>query len=267
MMRRKNFPISNMNSNTKFLFLFFLTGVSCGSSLAAANPTSPALELLAHRVDEDERKLADWPELARYRDDNAHTPAPRPGENRVVFLGDSITDFWGRGVERGKFFPGKPYVNRGISAQTTAQMLLRFRADVVALKPRVVIILAGTNDIAGNTGPATDGMIEDNLASMSEIAQANGIKVVLSSLLPVNDLFYADETESRPQRRIRAINDWLRDYAAVKGFAYLDYYSVFADANGLMKPDLSNDGLHPNTRGYRLMESLAQQAIDQALRR
>ncbi|HEX7916733.1 SGNH/GDSL hydrolase family protein [Rudaea sp.] len=250
----------------KLLFLLFLTWLACGPCLAQASQASPALELLARRVDEDEKKLSDWAELARYRNDNAHLPAPRPGESRVVFLGDSITDFWGRGVERGTFFPGKPYVNRGISTQTTAQMLVRFRADVAALKPRVVVILAGTNDIAGNTGPATDGMIEDNLASMSEIAQANGIKVVLSSLLPVNDLFYPNETESRPQQRIRAINNWLRDYAAVKGFAYLDYYGVFVDANGLMKPDLSNDGLHPNTRGYRLMESLAQQAIDQALR-
>jgi len=250
----------------KFFFLLFLTWVSCGPPLAQANQTSPALELLARRIDEDEKKLADWPELARYRDDNAHLSAPRPGENRVVFLGDSITDFWGRGVERGTFFPGKPYINRGITKQTTAQILVRFRADVVALKPRAVVILAGTNDIAGNTGPATDGMIEDNLASMADMAQTNGIKVVLSSLLPVNDLFYPDETESRPLQRINAINRWLRDYAAAKGLVYLDYYSVFADANGLMKPDLSNDGLHPNTRGYRLMESLAQQAIDQALR-
>ena len=250
----------------KFLFTLFLTSLVCSFSLAHASQASPALELLAHRVDEDERKLSDWPELAKYRDDNVRLSAPRPGENRVVFLGDSITDFWGRGVERGTFFPGKPYINRGITTQTTAQILVRFRADVVALKPRAVVILAGTNDIAGNTGPATDGMIEDNLASMSDMAQANGIKVVLSSLLPVNNLFYPDETESRPLQRISAINRWLRNYAVTKGFTYIDYYSVFADENGLMKPDLSNDGLHPNTRGYRLMESLAQQAIDQALR-
>ena len=250
----------------KFLFLFFLAYASCDVAFAQTNQRSYALELLAHRVDEDENKLSDWAGFANYRDDNARLPAPRPSENRVVFLGDSITDFWGRGIDRGTFFPGKPYINRGIRTQTTAQILLRFRADVVALKPRVVVILAGTNDIAGNTGPATDGMVEDNLASMSELAQANGIKVVLSSLLPVNDLFNPQETTNRPLQRIRAINHWLRDYAAAKGFQYLDYYSALADANGLMKPDLSNDGLHPNSRGYQLMEPLAQQAIDQVLR-
>jgi lysophospholipase L1-like esterase len=245
------------------LALFFLVILPAA---AQQDEPSPSLGILAQRVDQDERWLADWPQLARYREENIHTPAPAAGETRVVFMGDSITDFWGRGPDRGVFFPGKPYFNRGIGGQTTPQMLVRFRADVIALHPRVVVILAGTNDIAGNTGKATQAMIEDNIASMCDLARANDIKVVLSSLLPVNDLVYPDETTQRPPARIRELNDWLRQYAGLKGFVYLDYYSALVDNNGALNPSLSNDGLHPNSKGYAVMAPLAQRAIDQALR-
>jgi lysophospholipase L1-like esterase len=181
-------------------------------------------------------------------------------------MGDSITDWWGRDADHGTFFPGKPYVNRGISGQTTAQMLVRFRADVVALKPRAVVILAGTNDIAGNTGAATDAMIEDNVASMCEIAVANGIRVAIASILPVNERQDARATQARPPARIRAINDWLRAYAATRRFAYIDYHAAMAGPDGLLRAELSDDGLHPNTTGYAVMAPLAQRAIDQALR-
>lgn len=238
-------------------------------ALAFSQPadTSPSLQLLAKQFDVDERKLLDWPELARYRQENTLVAPPKAGESRVVFMGDSITDFWGRGPDRGDFFPGKPYINRGISGQTTAQMLLRFRADVIALHPRAVVILAGTNDIAGNTGPATPGMIEDNLASMCELAKAANIKVILSSVLPINNLYNAHESERRPPERIRELNDWLQAYARREGFVYLDYYGAFADEAGRMKKDLASDGLHPNSQGYAIMGPLAQRAIDAALKR
>jgi lysophospholipase L1-like esterase len=227
-------------------------------------PVSPSLSILIQHLDEAERRLADWPQLARYRDDNARLAAPAANEARVVFLGDSITDGWGRGSDNGVFFPGKPYVNRGISGQTTAQMLIRFRADVIALKPRVVVILAGTNDIAGNTGPATLGMIEDNLASMTELAQANAIKVVLASVLPVNDAS-SPQTDNHPPQKIRELNAWIKDYAQRKALVYLDYYSAMLDASSELKKELSGDGLHPNSAGYAVMMPLAQRAIEQAL--
>lgn len=148
-----------------------------------------------------QRTLQDWPNLARYRADNEKLAAPAPGERRVVFMGDSITDAWGR--RGGTFFPGKPYVNRGISGQTTPQMLIRFRPDVIALKPAAVVILAGTNDIAGNTGPMTLEMIEDNIASMIQLAKANGIKVVLSSVMPVCDYHRPRWPAAHPRRSSR----------------------------------------------------------------
>ena len=208
------------------------------------------------------RTLEDWPNLARYRAANAALAAPAAGEDRVVFMGDSITDAWGR--RYGKFFPGKPYVNRGISGQTTPQMLIRFRPDVIALKPKAVVILAGTNDIAGNTGPMTLEEIEGNLISMAELAGANGIKVVLSSVMPVCD-YIRPQTERRPPAKILALNQWIKDYAARNRLVYLDYYSVMVDDSGMLKKEITNDGLHPNDAGYELIEPLAAKAISQAL--
>jgi lysophospholipase L1-like esterase len=199
----------------------------------------------------------DWANLARYREANTTLGPPAPGERRVVFMGNSITDGWARYF--GEEFPGKPYVGRGISGQTTPQMLVRFRQDVIALKPAVVVILAGTNDIAGNTGPSTLEMIEDNLASMSELAQANGIKVVLASVLPVYD--YPWKPGLEPAQKIITLNTWIRQYAAAHGAVYLDYHSAMADARQGMRKELSSDGVHPNEAGYRVMAPLAEAAI------
>jgi len=231
---------------------------------ATAQADDPSRLLAAQQ-----RLLNDWPNLARYRDDNAKLEAPADGQPRVVFMGDSITDAWGRrlGVS---FFAGKPYVNRGISGQTTPQMLIRFRPDVVDLKPKVVVILAGTNDIAGNTGPMSDEEISANLMSMAEIAEANGIKVVFSSILPVSAYHTApngiSQTQQRPMTRIRALNDWMKTYAAAEKHTYLDYFSAMADAQGLLKTELSADDLHPNAAGYAVMGPLAEAAIKDALR-
>lgn len=222
---------------------------------------SPSLQALAERLDADEKLLADWPNLARYRDENARVGAPKPGESRVVFLGDSITDAWGR--DAGEFFPGKPYVNRGIGGQTTPQMLVRFSQDVVALRPRVVVVLAGTNDIAGNTGPATPRMIEDDLAAMAAIARQNGIKIVFASILPTAR--YPWRTSVRPVDAIREINAWLKAYCARAGLVYLDYYSAMVGADGGLRAGLSGDGVHPNGAGYAVMAPLAQKAVEQAL--
>jgi lysophospholipase L1-like esterase len=227
-----------------------------------ASTDTPGMSQLQAQLQQAQDKLKDWPNLSRYRDANAQVPPPAPEENRVVFMGDSITDGWGG--KYGKFFPGKPYINRGISGQTTPQMLIRFRPDVIALRPKAVVILAGTNDIAGNTGPTTLETIEDNLVSMSELARANGIRVVLASLLPVCD-YIKPQTPRRPTEKILALNAWMRDYAAKNGFIYLDYYSATLDDNKMFKQELTYDGLHPNDAGYEVMRPLAEKAIGAAL--
>jgi len=215
--------------------------------------------------------LGDWPNLGRYRDANALLPPPAKGEARVVFMGDSITDNWDN-EDFGGFFPGRPYVNRGIGGQTTPQMLVRFRPDVIALQPKAVVILAGTNDIAGNAGVMPLSAVEDNLASMAELAKAHGIRVVLASVLPVDDGDRDREgqpltrTRCRPPEPIAALNRWLRDYAAAHGGVYLDYAAALADEKGMLKADLSEDGLHPNAKGYALMAPLAEKAIAAALK-
>jgi lysophospholipase L1-like esterase len=207
--------------------------------------------------------MNDYGELARYRAANAALPAPAAGENRVVFFGDSITDGW----PIAEYFPGKPYVNRGIGGQTTSQMLVRFREDVIALQPKVVVILAGTNDIAGNTGPISLDDIEANYASIAELANAHKIRVVYSSVLPVHN--YTLESKEffaqRSPEKILALNVWLKDYCAAHGCVYLDYFSALADDKGLMKKDLAGDGLHPNAAGYKIMAPLAEAAIAKAL--
>ena len=201
----------------------------------------------------------DWAYLKRYQQENAQLT---PSNDRVVFMGNSITEGWAKLFPT--LFPGKPYVGRGISGQTTPQMLVRFRQDVIALKPKVVVILAGTNDIAGNTGPSTIEMIEDNLASMTEVAQANGIRVVLSSVLPVYDYSWKPGLEPAP--KIMALNARMNEFAARGGAIYLDYHSAMQDERHGMKADLAYDGVHPNEAGYRKMAPLAERAIQQALR-
>jgi lysophospholipase L1-like esterase len=204
----------------------------------------------------------DWPELGKHAAANATLPAPAPGEDRVVFMGNSITESWG--PQFSGMFPGMPYINRGIGGQTTPQMLVRFRQDVIALKPKVVVILAGTNDIAGNTGPSTVEMIEDNLASMAELATANGIRVVLASVLPADR--YSWKPELRPGPIIVALNAWMKDDAGRRGLVYLDYHSAMANEVQGMRSELSGDGVHPNEAGYRLMAPLTELAIREALR-
>lgn len=216
--------------------------------------------------------LADWPNLARYRDANARLAPPAKGEDRVVFLGDSITEGWADGPAGG-FFPGRPYVNRGISGQTTPQMLVRFRPDVIALQPKAVVILAGTNDIAGNTGVMPLAAVEDNLATMAELARAHRIRVVLCSVLPVDDGDRdaqgqpLNRTRCRPPAAIAELNRWLRGYAEAHGHVYLDYTAAVADEKGMLRADLSEDGLHPNAKGYAMMAPLAEKAITAALGR
>jgi lysophospholipase L1-like esterase len=241
----------------------------CAASMAFAQAQAPAaadapLDAVKLKTDLDRatRTLQDWPALKRYHDANTTVTAPAAGEERVVFMGDSITDGWGK--RYGQFFPGKPYINRGISGQTTPQMLIRFRPDVIALKPKVVVILAGTNDIAANTGPSTLEMIEDNMSSMVDLAQKNGIKVVLSSVMPVCD-YIQNQTTRRPNEKIIALNKWLKDYAAGHDAIYLDYFTPMLDDKGVFKQDLTYDGLHPNSAGYEVMMPLAQKAIDKAL--
>jgi len=207
------------------------------------------------------QQAQDWPNLQRYRQANDSLRAPAANERRVVFMGNSITDSWSKFFPQ--MFPGKPYVGRGISGQTTPQMLVRFRQDVIALKPAVVVILAGTNDIAGNTGPSTLEMIEDNLMSMTELARANGIRVVLSSVLPVFD--YPWKRGLEPAPKIVALNAWIKSYAARVGAVYLDYHSAMADERQGLRADLTTDGVHPNEAGYRIMAPLAERAIAQAL--
>jgi lysophospholipase L1-like esterase len=217
----------------------------------------------ANRLPAQAPAATDWPNLAKYAQANGTLPPPVAGENRVVFMGNSITEGWAASFD--KLFPGKPYVGRGISGQTTPQMLVRFRQDVVALKPKVVVILGGTNDIAGNTGPSTLEMIEDNLASMTEIAQANHIRVVLVSVLPVFDYPWRRGLEPAP--KIVALNAWLKQYASKVGVVYLDLHSAMKDARDGMRPELSGDGVHPNAAGFALMSPLTDRAIAEALRR
>lgn len=254
-------------------FFVLLAGVAIASAQSATpspSPTDPCAEVTARATRADTR-LRDWPALARYHNVNATTATPTKDEQRVVFMGDSITDSWDD-PKYGGFFPGKPYIDRGISGQTTPQMLIRFRPDVIALQPKVVVILAGTNDIAGNTGPTTLAAIEDNLSSMFDLAHANGIRVVFASLLPISDYDKNKDgqaiirSKQRPPEQITSLNAWMKRYAAAHGGIYLDYYSAMADDKGFLKEELSDDGLHPNQKGYDVMAPLAEQAIASALK-
>jgi lysophospholipase L1-like esterase len=202
-------------------------------------------------------------ELERYRAADAALAPPAAKEDRVVFLGDSITDYW----KLADNFPGKPYINRGVDGQTTPQMLVRFRQDVIDLQPKVLLVLAGTNDIAGVTGPARNEEIEANYASMAELARVHHIRVVFASLLPAHN--YTQEAKEsfalRPRERILALNTWLKDYCVKNGLVYLDYFSALVDTQRMLRRDLSDDGLHPNAAGYKIMAPLADKAIALAL--
>ena len=237
--------------------------VRAAAALALLAAGAAAQDSALERQVEFQRKLLmDWAGLNHYGSEDAELRPPAPNENRVVFLGDEITENWGSG--KAAFFPGKPYLNRGIARQTTPQMLVRFRQDVIALKPKVVVIQAGSNDLAGTMGPATEGTIAENLISMVELAKFNGIRVVLASVTPVCDCF-TNITARRPQGKIISLNGWIKGYAARSGSVYLDYYSAMADGRNLKK-ELTVDGLLPNDAGYNVMAPLAVEAIAQALR-
>ena len=237
---------------------------------AAPAPTGPEMAAALKSLLANDARLRDWAQLGRYRDQNRTLGQPAAGEPRVVFMGDSITDAWPQ--ERfGDFFTkNKSYVGRGISGQTTPQMLIRFRPDVIDLQPKAVVILAGTNDIAGNTGPMSNDDIQNNMMSMVELAKAHRIKVILSSITPTSNYHVGPtgvpQTQTRPMDRIRAINDWMKKYAASEGHTYLDYFSAMLDQSGLLRTELSGDDLHPNAQGYAIMAPLADAAIKQALR-
>jgi lysophospholipase L1-like esterase len=225
----------------------------------APRPAATAEQQLAAA----QAKLMDWAQLGRYTAENAALPAPAAGEQRVVFYGDSITDGWGRRPNTGTFFPGKPYVNRGISGQTTPQMVVRFHQDVVDLHPKVVLILAATNDVAENTGPMTPEMTMDNFRAMVEMARANDIKPVIASIPPAGDFPWKQGLDPAP--KIRALNARLEAWCKSEGIVWVDYYSALADEHGAMKPGLSIDGVHPTAAGYALMGPLAEAGIAKAL--
>ena len=240
--------------------------VSSAQEPAPSIPTTGSPSLDQYRASRIAIYTDDFGELKRYRAADAALALPAAKENRVVFLGDSITDYW----KLADYFPGRPYVvvNRGIDGQTTSQMLVRFRQDVIDLHPAVLVVLAGTNDVAGVTGPARNEDIEANYASMAELARVHHIRVVFASLLPVNN--YTDDAKEsfalRPRERILALNAWIKDYCAKNGLVYLDYFSAMVDDKGMLRHELSDEGLHPNTAGYKVMAPLAEKAIAQALR-
>jgi lysophospholipase L1-like esterase len=239
--------------------------LSCG---AARSGTAPSTSAAARHLEEWRRSrtdvyMNDFAELSHYRAANARLPPPAAGENRVVFFGDSITEAW----PLEDAFPGKPYVNRGISSQTTSQLLLRLHEDVIDLGARAVVILAGTNDLAGNTGPISLEEIEENYQAMAELARAHGVRVIFSSILPVHNYTPGSELnfELRSPEKIVALNRWLERYCRANGSVYLDYFSAMVDEHGLMRRELADQGLHPNAAGYALMAPLAARAIERAL--
>ena len=234
-------------------------------------------------------QLLDWNQLGRYWKENQELKKQSPDPNRVLFMGDSITDFW----RLDEYFPGKPYINRGISGQTTSQMLVRMYPDVISLRPAVVVILAGINDISQNTGPVTAEIVEQNIMAMTDLAQHHGIKVILCSILPVSDYAYLKQqknravsfsttrdrgksnydipiammkvTDTHPPGDILRLNAWMKDYASRVNAIYADYFSALVDERGWLKENCSNDGIHPNAEGYKIMAQIIESAIRKAL--
>lgn len=243
----------------KLLSLVVLLPVALWGQVPAAS--APSSTDMAKEIATMQAKLADWPQLEHYRAANAALPLIVAGEQRVVFIGASVAEYWGK--RGGAFFPGKPYINRGISGQTSAQMVVRFRQDVINLHPAAVVVLEGTNDVAGNTGPMTPEMSEDNWRSMAELAKANGIRVIFTSITPSTDFPW--HRGLHPAEKIRALNVWLKKYCASHSLTYVDFYPVLANAEGGMKAEFTVDGVHPNAKGYEVMDPLVQAGIDQAL--
>ena len=240
--------------------------VSPATEAPQARPTTPVQvshppQYYVWKKAHDAQLLVDFGGLERFRKADAMLAAPKPGEDRVVFMGDSITEDW----KLEHSFPGKPYINRGISGQTSPQMLVRFRQDVIDLKPKVVLILAGTNDIMENTGPMTIEQSGANIASMADLAMANNIRVVLCSVLPSSEFAWSPGLEPAP--RIVELNKWIKEYAAEKSYVYVDYYSAMKDEGGGLPPALSDDGVHPLAAGFAIMGPLAEAGIEKALAR
>jgi lysophospholipase L1-like esterase len=237
------------------------------ATVPAAAPqakAAPAAEQKsAWQKEYEARLLVDFPWLARFKEADLKLAPPAAGENRVVFMGDSITEGWHFDGLNGSF-PGKPYINRGISGQTTPQMVLRFRQDVIGLKPKVVVILGGTNDIAGNTGPMTLEQTEGNLASMAELAAANHIRVVMCSVTPAFDFPWKPGLTPAP--KIDALNAWIKAYAAEKGHVYVDFHTAMKDSRDGLPSNLSADGVHPLPAGYAIMAPLVEAGIQKALK-
>lgn len=233
----------------------FVCGLALASSVWAQAGDADRVKALEHR-------LRDWGGLNRYGSDNTELRPPARGENRVVFFGDQVIEQWGRGSA--KFFSGKQYLNRGIAGQTTAQMLVRFRQDVVSLQPKVVVIAGGMNDIAGAFGLATEEMVADNIMSMAELAKVHGIGVVLASVTPVCDCFTKPTVRQRWEEKIGEINELVKDFAARNGLVYLDFYAALSDGHGLKK-DFTSDGLLPNDAAYEVMAPIAERAIAESL--
>jgi lysophospholipase L1-like esterase len=234
-------------------------GVQAGVHDGAQVGVPDTVQALERKLSAQKHLLNDWAGLIRYGSENADIGPPKAGENRVVLLGDDTTDLWGRGSA--KFFPGRPFLNRGIAGQTSAQMLVRFHQDVVALNPKAVVIQAGMNDLL----VASEGVTAENFMSMVDIAKANGIRVVLASVTPVCDCF-TKQTGLRPQGKIIGLNGWIKDYAARSGAVYLNYYSALADGRNF-KRELTGDGLLPNDAGYSVMAPLVEKAIAEALKK
>lgn len=242
-----------------------LAGMLLLGAVLWAQIPAPTIASLTAELNAARKKLTDWGGLTVYGSDNSEIPAPKPGENRVVFIGDALTANWGKG--KTPFFPGKPWFNRGIASQTTPQMLVRFRQDVVIMEPKVVVIQGGLADIGMVMGPGSEGTISDHLMSMIDIAKAHGIKVVIASLTPVCDC-YDSQIKQRPVGKIAAINGTLRDIAKATNSVYLNYYSVLVDTEAgtrQMKKELTNNGIDPNDAAYVLMAPLAEKAIADAL--
>ncbi len=236
--------------------VFLAVVAGAGQTTASAQISREELEKV---VTAQRHLLADWAGLLKYGSDNSELKPPAPGENRVIFFGDDTFAKW----PADQFFPGKPYLNRGVARQSTPQLLVRFRQDVIALKPKVVIIQGGMNDIAGFVGAGSEGTISENFLSMVELAKVNGIHVVLASIDPVSDA-YKEQTHLRPQGKIIGMNGWLRDYAAKSGSVYLNLYATLAEGRDFKK-EFTSDGLLPNEAGYRAMTPVVEKAIAEAL--
>ena len=234
-----------------------------GNRSNARTPRFTPAQLDSMRKVTDERLRKDWAFLKRYSDENKNLPAVAPGEKRVVFMGNSITELW-KTVDGDFFAKNKSFIDRGISAQTTPQMLVRFRNDVIDLNPSAVVILAGTNDIAGNTGPITIENIFGNIVSMAQLAKANNIKVVLCSVLPVYEYPWSPGLE--PAEKIVKLNAMLQSYSKKNKMVYLDFHSAMSDEKKGMKAEYSADGVHPNLKGYKIMDELVEKAISRALK-